>query len=205
MYNILLEIDGSADGLAALDIAVSLTSSSPQVIVHPHYVVDTDGIWKFLGMEKPGLVGSGPYFQAFDSFKAALYELMETINESYQARCRHLEQFDNIAIDEGDFVTKVKDRAAALKALVLVGKSTLLRSAEATKMTISEISDHIHLPLIVVDQAALLCGCGCFRVLSAEPEQCCTRMIPPQTLTDLLAASSQSSQTDASPSVPIAA
>lgn len=201
MYNVLLEIDGSADGLAALDIGLSLTRSSPQVIVYPHHVVDTQAIWKLLGMEKPGLVGSGPYFQAFDSFKSALYELIETINESYQARCGHLEQFANIAIDEGDFVSRVRDRAAALKALVLVGKSTLLRNAEATKMTISEISDDIHFPLIVVDQAALLCGCGCFRVLSAEPGQCCTQMIPPQTLADLLTAASQSSQTEA----PIAA
>lgn len=201
MYNVLLEIDGSADGLAALDIGVFLARSSPQVVVYPHYVVNTQAIWKFLGMEKPGLVGSGPYFQAFESFKAALYELMETINESYQARCGHLEQFADIAIDEGDFVSKVKDRAAVLNALVLVGKSTLLRSAEATKMTISEISDDIRFPLIVVDQAAPLCGCGCFRVLSAEPGQCCTQMIPPQTIADLLTAFSQSSQTEA----PIAA
>lgn len=191
MYNVLLELDGSADALAALNIAESLSHTSPQVLITAHYVVDSQAVWKFLGMEKPGLIGCGPYFQACESITSSLYELMETVSLSYQARCGHLEQFSKLVVDEGEFATMVEQRAADLKALVLIGKSTLLRNAEAAKSTVSEIATTIHSPLIVVDQTALLCGCGCFRLLSTRPGECCTENISPDTIAHLLTASSQ--------------
>jgi hypothetical protein len=189
MNNILLEIDGSADALTALDMAISLTRAQPTVTITPHYVVDTQSVWKFLGMEKPGLVGSGPYFQAFDSVKAALYELMETITESYQVRCEHLANFADLVIDEGDFISKVKERATVLKAPVLIGKATLLRNAEANNKTLAEVADSIQLPLVVVDQTALLCGCDCCYFVSTN--SVCTENFEPQILSDLLVALAQ--------------
>ncbi|MBX9685687.1 MAG: hypothetical protein K2X27_03230 [Candidatus Obscuribacterales bacterium] len=189
MYNILLEIDGSADALAALDVAMSITL--PTIAVTPHYVLNTQAIWKFVGMEKPGLIGSGPYFQAFGAIKASLYDLMDTVSESYQARCSQFQHFADLVIDEGDFVCKINERATELRAAVLIGKTTLFRNAEATNKTIAEITHGINSPLIVIDQAALFCGCGCFRLLSADAGQYRTEPLLPETLNDLLAAAPQ--------------
>jgi hypothetical protein len=167
MNNILLEVDASVDSLAALDVAVSLTRSASDIMVIPQYVIDTAAIWKFLGMEKPGLVGSGPHFQAFDSIKICLKELAETILQSYRARCDNLQCFADVTIDEGDWLSTVAAKAHLLKAVVLVGKYTLTRVAKEKDVTPEEIARSINHPLVIIDKDRL--SCGCFPVLTTEP------------------------------------
>lgn len=155
MYNILLEIDGSADCLAAVQVAMSLMCMMPQSKVVAQYVLDTPAVWSFLGMGEPGLVGSGPYFQAFESIKTSLRDLAETVLESYQARYDNIKCFSEVIIDEGEWLSTVAQRAKMLQPLVIVGRSTLARVAKEANLTPDEIAKAISYPIVVVDKELL--------------------------------------------------
>jgi|688.fasta_scaffold428831_2 hypothetical protein len=165
MYKILLEVDGSADSLAAVNVAILLTSLAPQSTVAAQCVLDTPGIWKLLGLQDPGLVGSGPYFQAFESIRNSLRDLAETVLESYQARCNNA-CFAEILIDEGDWLSSVVERAEALHPLVIVGKSTMERVAKEASMTVPELVKKISYPVVIVDKEQL--PSGSFPMFSAD-------------------------------------
>jgi hypothetical protein len=187
MHNILLEIDGSADSLAAVNVAMSLTSLVPQSRVTAQYVLDTPGIWNFLGMQDPGLVGSGPYFQAFDSIKISLRELAETVVESYRARCNSIDRFAEMIIDEGEWLSLVAERSRALQPLVVIGKSTLVRVAKEANKTPAEIGNSISYPVVVVDRE--LVPSACFPVIGMGSIEIGTelKLSQPETVHNLIA------------------
>jgi hypothetical protein len=125
-------------------------------------------------MGEPGLVGSGPYFQAFESIKTSLREMAETVLGSYQARCENLKSFAEVIIDEGDWLSMVVERARMLQPLVLIGKSTLVRAAKEANVTPAEIAKAISYPVVVVSKE--LISSGCFPVLASDSTGCGTQL-----------------------------
>ena len=166
MHNILLVIDGSADSLAAVNVAISLTKQVPQSQVLALYVLDTPAVWNFLGAPEPGLIGSGPYFQACESIKNSLRDLAETVVDSYRARCNNVECFAQVIVDEGAWLDKVAERAKMLQPLILVGNSILTRISKEANLTVSEIANYLSYPMVVVDRTAL--SSACFPVLASK-------------------------------------
>jgi predicted LPLAT superfamily acyltransferase len=153
---------------------MSLTCLLPQSKVAAQYVLDTPALWRYLGMGEPGLVGSGPYFQAFESIKTSLREMAETVLGSYQARCENLRGFAEVIIDEGDWLSMVAERARMLQPLVLIGKSTLVRAAKEANVTPAEIAKAISCPVVVVSKE--LISSGCFPVLASDSTGCGTQL-----------------------------
>lgn len=108
--SILLPITGSEDSLYAAELAWYLAKRTDSKLTAQH-VIDTASSLRFLGIEKPGLIGSGPFLAAFDTIRGALRDIADKLEDSYTARVTPLGIQSSFVIDEGDPVEEICKRA----------------------------------------------------------------------------------------------
>src|SRR6185369_7253796 len=67
MFNnsVLLAIDGSLESICAAKAAWRLAEKTKDGSVTAQYVLDGPAVWKFLGFDRRGFIGSGPYVAGY--------------------------------------------------------------------------------------------------------------------------------------------
>ncbi|MBY0551111.1 MAG: universal stress protein [Candidatus Obscuribacterales bacterium] len=122
--SILLPITGSEESLYAAELAWYLAKQTDSKLTAQH-VIDTASSLRFLGIEKPGLIGSGPFLAAFDTIQGALRNIANKLEDSYTARVSPLGIQSSFVIDEGDPVEEVCKRADK-HTLIVTGHNPVL-------------------------------------------------------------------------------
>jgi len=104
--SILLPINGSPESLFTAEFVWSLASKNHSKVTAQH-TIDIFGTLQFLGQEKAGLIGSGPYVAAYQGICESLRAIGRKLEDSYMARAgsHNVESIFNCV--EGDPVEEV--------------------------------------------------------------------------------------------------
>lgn len=108
--SILLPITGSLESLNAAELAWYLAGQTDSELTAQH-VIDIGTLLAFLGIEKPGLIGSGPFLTAYETMGRALRDISDKLEDSYTARVSSLGIKSAFVVDEGDPVEEICKRA----------------------------------------------------------------------------------------------
>lgn len=111
-------LDGSKESLMAADVACSLSRSQASTLTAIS-VVDTKAIWELLGCSAPGLIGSGPYFQAYEKIKESLRTISETLVNSFEATKGSSSALTESTIVEGDPFHEILERSKDFDLLIM--------------------------------------------------------------------------------------
>ncbi|MFA7335601.1 MAG: universal stress protein [Candidatus Obscuribacterales bacterium] len=114
----LLPINGSPESLFASEFVWSLASNSQSKVTAQH-TIDIFGTLQFLGQEKAGLIGSGPYVAAYESICQSLRAIASKLEDSYSARASSHQVESTFICAEGDPVEEVCKLAPAHDLLVV--------------------------------------------------------------------------------------
>ncbi len=114
----LLAIDGSVESKAAAYLAWKLAKKTGARIVAQH-VVNTRDTWRFLRPKSAGLIGSGPYVEAFESVTKGLRSIAEALMLSYSTQAEGQNIEFETCIDEGDLVSEICKRAKEHDLLII--------------------------------------------------------------------------------------
>ncbi|MDR3615848.1 MAG: universal stress protein [Candidatus Obscuribacterales bacterium] len=118
--NYLLALDGSRESLSATNIALSL-SEYEHAKLTAISVIDTKSIWALLECGAPGLIGSGPYVNAFEQIKASLRSISEALLSSFETRAQASQTAPECTIVEGDPVHEIFERSSNYN-LIITGR-----------------------------------------------------------------------------------
>jgi len=106
----LLEVDGSAESRSMAYLTWELAKQSGARVA-THHVVDTAAIWRFLGYDLAGFVGSGLYMDARERMTEIMQSIGEALMVSYGSQIAgQALEFENY-IDQGDPATEIAKRA----------------------------------------------------------------------------------------------
>jgi nucleotide-binding universal stress UspA family protein len=114
----LLPINGSPESLFASEFVWSLASKYQSKVTAQH-TIDIFGTLQFLGQEKAGLIGSGPYVAAYESICNSLRTIASKLEDSYSARAASHHVESTFICSEGDPVEEVCKLTAANDLLVV--------------------------------------------------------------------------------------
>ncbi|MBP9092903.1 universal stress protein [bacterium] len=114
----LLPINGSPESLFASEFVWSLASRNQSKVTAQH-TIDLFGTLQFLGQEKAGLIGSGPYVAAYESICQSLRAIASKLEDSYTARAAAHHVDSTFICSEGDPVEEVCKLASAHDLLVV--------------------------------------------------------------------------------------
>lgn len=156
---ILLELSGSKQAERAAELSWEMARANKLQVVAQH-VVNTKGIRKLFACSEPGLIGSGPYAQAYEDARTSLRSIGEKLCEKYQALANAKGELTAQSfIDEGDPVAEILTRAQSSD-LVIVGKPS--PSAKENAQTglvempsfVQELAEQCSVPLLLVSRDA---------------------------------------------------
>ncbi|CAN5522089.1 hypothetical protein BH11CYA1_BH11CYA1_03400 [soil metagenome] len=116
--SILLPINGSPESLFASEFVWSLASDT-QLKVTAQHTIDIFGTLQFLGQEKAGLIGSGPYVAAYQSICESLRGIGRKLEDSYTARATSRKLESTFVCTEGDPVEEICKLTASHDLLVV--------------------------------------------------------------------------------------
>ena len=102
----LLPINGSPESLFASEFVWSLASKNQSKVTAQH-TIDLFGTLQFLGQEKSGLIGSGPYVAAYESICQSLRAIASKLEDSYSARAAAHAVESTFICAEGDPVEEI--------------------------------------------------------------------------------------------------
>ena len=102
----LLPINGSPESLFASEFVWSLASKSQSKVTAQH-TIDNFGALQFLGQEKAGLIGSGPYVAAYQGICESLRAIAAKLEDSYTARAASHHVDSTFVCTDGDPVEEV--------------------------------------------------------------------------------------------------
>ncbi len=105
----LLAMDGSQEAMWAADLAALLASKTGSKLT-VQTVVNSQAVWKLIGQELPGIIGSGPYLAAYQSVQTILKSLAETLVTACEARFSS-ELSVEMVIDDGNVKEEICRRA----------------------------------------------------------------------------------------------
>lgn len=127
---ILFGLDGSAQCLYAAEICWTLAERNKASITAQH-VINSIGLWEFLGFEEPGFVGSGVFFSAHEHIRRQLEEVSKSLIESYETHVaqRNLDEHE-IVVDDGHTVREILKRAKDHDLIVVGHKPSAMGSPE---------------------------------------------------------------------------
>lgn len=114
----LLPVNGSPESLFAAEFVWSLAAKNQSKVTAQH-TIDLFGTLQFLGQEKAGLIGSGPYVAAYESICQSLRGIATKLEDSYTARAAAHHVDSTFICAEGDPVEEVCKLAAAHDLLVV--------------------------------------------------------------------------------------
>ncbi len=114
----LLPINGSPEALFASEFVWSLASNSQSKVTAQH-TIDIFGTLQFLGQEKAGLVGSGPYVAAYENICQSLRAIASKLEDSYTARAASHNVDSTFICAEGDPVEEICKLAPGRDLLVV--------------------------------------------------------------------------------------
>lgn len=153
--SILLPLAGSQESMYALEFALTLAQKTGSKINAQH-VVDTRGAFELVGMERPGIVGSGLYLDAYEAVCQSLRNIADKLSDSYEARtaCRGIE--GELFIDEGEPVEEIFRRQSEHD-LIIMGhrqrSAFALPERQTVRLSLAEIlAQNSSIPLLIVQQ-----------------------------------------------------
>lgn len=156
--SILLPLAGSQESMYAAELAWALAKRTRSV-VNAQHVVDTRGAFELVGMERPGLVGSGLYVSAYEAVCQSLRSIAEKLSESYLSRATGQEVPGQIFIDEGEPVEEISRRQREHDLIVMGHRQRApfaLPDCQTVRLSLAEIlAHHTSVPLLIVQQPAL--------------------------------------------------
>jgi nucleotide-binding universal stress UspA family protein len=110
MKSYLLALDGSKESLIAAELAWKLAAANDAKVL-AQTVVDSQLLWRFIGNDVPGIIGTGPYMAAHETIHAAMKNVQETLLEAYDARARGHKVASESVLDEGITLDEITKRA----------------------------------------------------------------------------------------------
>lgn len=153
--SILLPITGSQESLYAIELAFVLAKQTG-LPVDAQHVVNVRGALEFVGMERPGIIGSGPYLGAYKSVCDSLREIAEKLSDSFCARADGRGIVGEMFVDEGEPVEEICKRLHNHD-LVIMGhrqRSALaLPVCQTVRLSLAEVLAHyLSVPLLIVQK-----------------------------------------------------
>jgi nucleotide-binding universal stress UspA family protein len=153
--SILLPLAGSQESLYALEFAWSLAEVTGSK-VNAQHVVDTRGAFELVGMERPGIVGSGLYVSAYQAVCQSLKGISEKLSESYLARAAGRGIAGELFIDEGEPVEEICRRQSEHD-LIIMGhrqRATFsLPDCQTVRLSLAEIlAQNSSIPTLIIQQ-----------------------------------------------------
>ncbi|MBS2005192.1 MAG: universal stress protein [Candidatus Obscuribacterales bacterium] len=157
---LLLELSGSKQAERAAEISWEMAQANKLQVVAQH-VVDTKGLRKLFACSEPGLIGSGPYAQAYEEARASLLAIGEKLCEKYQALANAKGELNaQFFVDEGDPVAEILKRGRNNTDVLIVGKPSPAASgnqggcAEIRGSFVQELAEQCSVPLLLVSRDA---------------------------------------------------
>lgn len=153
--SILLPITGSQESLYAAELAFTL-SRLTGVLVDAQHVVNAHGALEFVGIERPGMIGSGPYLAAYEAVCPSLREIADEVSDSYCARADGHGVKGQMFVDEGEPVEEVCKRLVDHD-LVIMGhrqrSEPSLPGSQTVRLSLAEVLAHyVSVPLLIVQE-----------------------------------------------------
>lgn len=147
--SILLPVTGTRESLHAAELAWYLARQTNCSVLAQH-VIDITSTLEFIGVTKPGLIGSGPYVAAYESICRTLRDVANKLDDSYTARVSGLGIDSTFVIDEGDPAREILQRAEDCS-LIVIGHSALTRSRQS--LLVESLLRNSSIPVLVVPGA----------------------------------------------------
>jgi len=110
-------MDGSQEAMWAADLAALLARKTASDLT-VQTVVDSAAMWKLIGQELPGIIGSGPYIAAYQSVQTILKSLAETLVAACEARLDS-DLSLKMVIDDGNVAEEICRRAQRHDLLII--------------------------------------------------------------------------------------
>lgn len=152
---ILLPFTGSQESLYASQCAWTLAEQTNSVVDAQH-VIDTRGALEFVGLEKPGLVGSGPYLAGYEAICQSLREIGDKLEDAYSARVTR-KIHGKVFLDEGEPIEEICKRLQQHDLAVIGHRQRRLSSwpdCQTVKLSLAEILAHHALaPVLIVQKS----------------------------------------------------
>lgn len=151
---ILLPFTGSQESLYASQLAWALAEQTNSIVDAQH-VIDIRGALEFVGLEKPGLVGSGPYLASYETVCQALREIAEKLEDAYDARVTK-EIHGKVFLDEGEPIEEICRRLQQHDLAIIGHRQRRLFSwpeCQTIKLSLAEMLVHYALaPILIVQK-----------------------------------------------------
>lgn len=116
--SILLPVTGSRESMFAMDLAWKL-GERLKMSVNAQHVVNTRGALEVLGLTTPGIIGSGPYVDAYESLCGAMRDIAAKLEDSYLARMAGRNATGTWFVDEGEPVAEIVYRLPQHRLLIM--------------------------------------------------------------------------------------
>jgi nucleotide-binding universal stress UspA family protein len=153
--SILLGLDGSAQSRYAAEIAWSMAKAG-SMRVDAQHVIDSLAAWDFLNFDIAGFIGSGPYFEAHETMRAALQELGQSLIGAYTSIAEQNGIVSQAFLDEGTTIREICGRAKKYDMVVIGQRGTGMGSPEEDKRKLprrsiaESLTHYCPKPLLVV-------------------------------------------------------
>lgn len=153
--SILLPITGSQASFYAMDLAWTLAENT-RAQVNAQHVIDIRGALEFIGLENPGLIGSGPYLAAYEKICAAMRDVSTKLQEAYAARLNGQTRGGKMFVDEGDPAEEICSRSLKHD-LVIMGhrrrERTVFADGQTVKLSLAEkLVQYARIPVLIVQK-----------------------------------------------------
>lgn len=152
--SILLGLSGSEQSKFACEIAWSMAQKCGAKVTAEH-VIDSKTIWDLLRNEKPGLIGSGPYVNAYEGIRDSMDSLSRKLASKYDAMAGDKGIESESVISEGNPV-QVISHSARHHDFVVIGhqsrsESDLSNRSKFVRYAVAEgLAHECPRPLLVV-------------------------------------------------------
>ncbi|MBZ0186457.1 MAG: universal stress protein [Candidatus Obscuribacterales bacterium] len=117
--SILLGLSGSEQSKWATEVAFEITGVTGGTVTAVH-VIDTSTIWELLRNDKPGLIGSSCYVDAYQALSKIVRSIAHKLADKYDAIARGRSIIGETIIDQGNPITVISSRAKQFD-LVVIG------------------------------------------------------------------------------------
>ncbi len=152
---ILLPFTGSQESLYAIEFAWALAKQTKST-VNAQHVVNVHGALEFVGIERPGIVGSGPYLGAYETVCQSLRDIAEKLADSYAARAEGQQVEGEVFVDDGETVGEICKRLSNHD-LVVMGhrqrNELALPNCQTVRLSLAELLSHYSsIPLLIIQR-----------------------------------------------------
>ncbi len=144
----LLALDGSVESKAAAYVAWQLAKKTGARLVAQH-VVNIRDTWRFLRPKSAGLIGSGPYIEAFEHVTEGQRSVAEALMESYRTQAAGQNIDFATYIDEGDVVSEITKRTREHD-LLIIGHRKINEKQNGEYSLCEELANFSYCPILIV-------------------------------------------------------